>query len=93
MSMTSPLATLFGLDPAMAAMLAVFLSVGLLTLLIAWARFQPLLAFVVASLAAFAVVLLVTRHHPAGAAHALADYRGLARREPVASAVLGFALV
>jgi Gnt-I system high-affinity gluconate transporter len=34
------------------AMLAVLLSVGLLTLLIAWGRVQPLLAFVVAALAA-----------------------------------------
>jgi Gnt-I system high-affinity gluconate transporter len=36
----------------MAATLSVFLSVGLLTLLIAWGRVQPLLAFVVAALAA-----------------------------------------
>jgi len=34
------------------AMLAVLLSVGLLTLMIAWGRVQPLLAFVVAALAA-----------------------------------------
>lgn len=52
-----------------------------------------LVAYVAASLAAFAVVVLVTRHHPAGGDHALADYRGLARREPVAAAVLGFALL
>jgi NADH-quinone oxidoreductase subunit N len=52
-----------------------------------------LLAYVAASLAAFAVVVLVTRHHPAGSGHLLEDYRGLARREPVAAAVLGFALM
>jgi NADH-quinone oxidoreductase subunit N len=51
-----------------------------------------LLAYVVASLAAFAVVVLVARHHPAGEEHTLAAYRGLARNEPVAAAVLGFAL-
>lgn len=51
-----------------------------------------LLAYVAASLAAFAVVVLVARHHPDGERHDLADYRGLARREPVAAAVLGFAL-
>ena len=51
-----------------------------------------LLAYVVATLAAFAVVVLVTRHHVDGAGHDLAAYRGLARREPVAAAVLGFAL-
>jgi NADH-quinone oxidoreductase subunit N len=51
-----------------------------------------LLAYVVASLAVFAVVVLVARHHPAGEEHTLAAYRGLTRTEPVASAVLGFAL-
>jgi len=51
-----------------------------------------LLAYVVASLAAFAVVVLVARHHPAGEEHTLQAYRGLARNEPVAAAVLGFAL-
>ena len=52
MSITSPLASLFGLAPASAAMLAVFLAVGLLTALIAGAKFQPLLAFVAAAMAA-----------------------------------------
>jgi NADH-quinone oxidoreductase subunit N len=51
-----------------------------------------LLAYSVASLAAFAVVVLVARHHPAGEEHTLDAYRGLARTEPVASAVLVFAL-
>ena len=51
MSLTSPLAALLGMTPVSAALLAVFLTVALLTLLIAWARFQPLLAFVVAAMA------------------------------------------
>lgn len=51
-----------------------------------------LLGYVVATLAAFTVVLLVTRHHVDGAGHDLDSYRGLARREPVAAAVLAFAL-
>jgi len=51
-----------------------------------------LLAYVVASLAVFTVVVLVARHHPAGEEHTLEAYRGLARAEPVASAVLGFGL-
>lgn len=51
-----------------------------------------LLAYVVATLAVFAVVLLLARHHPAGEEHTLADYRGLVRTEPVAGAVLVFAL-
>ncbi len=51
-----------------------------------------LLAYVVAGLAAFAVVVLLARHHPAGEEHTLAAYRGLARTEPLAAAVLGFAL-
>jgi NADH-quinone oxidoreductase subunit N len=51
-----------------------------------------LLAYVVASLAVFAVVVLVARHHPAGEEHTLAAYRGLTRTEPVASAVLGLGL-
>jgi Gnt-I system high-affinity gluconate transporter len=52
MSITSPLALLFGVTPAAWALIAVALSVGLLTLLIAWGKVQPLLAFVVAALAA-----------------------------------------
>ena len=52
MNITSPLAALFGVTPAVWGMLAVGLSVGLLTLLIAWGKVQPLLAFVVAALAA-----------------------------------------
>jgi Gnt-I system high-affinity gluconate transporter len=52
MTTTSPLAALFGVTPAAWALLAVALSVGLLTLLIAWAKLQPLIAFVVAALAA-----------------------------------------
>ncbi|GAA3615950.1 NADH-quinone oxidoreductase subunit N [Kineosporia mesophila] len=51
-----------------------------------------LLAYVVAGLAVFAVVVLVARHHRAGEEHTLEAYRGLARTEPVASAVLAFAL-
>ncbi|MYN39976.1 gluconate transporter [Duganella sp. FT109W] len=52
MAITSPLAALFGVTPAAWALLAVALSVGLLTLLIAWAKLQPLIAFVAAALAA-----------------------------------------
>jgi gluconate transporter len=52
MTIASPLASFFGLSPAIWAITAVFLSVGFLTLLIAWGRVQPLLAFVIASLAA-----------------------------------------
>ena len=48
----SPLAALFGVSPAAAAMAAVLLAVGMLTLMIAWGKVQPLLAFVVAALAA-----------------------------------------
>ena len=51
-----------------------------------------LVAYAVAALAAFAVVVLLARHHPTGEEHTLDAYRGLARREPVAAAVLGFAL-
>jgi NADH-quinone oxidoreductase subunit N len=56
------------------------------------ASFGYLLAYVVAGLAAFTVVILVARHHPAGEEHTLQAYRGLARTEPVAAAILGFAL-
>jgi Gnt-I system high-affinity gluconate transporter len=52
MIITSPLASLLGVTPAAWALIAVALSVGTLTLLIAWAKVQPLLAFVVAALAA-----------------------------------------
>jgi NADH-quinone oxidoreductase subunit N len=51
-----------------------------------------LVAYAVAGLAAFAVVVVLARHHPTGEEHTLDAYRGLARREPVAAAVLGFAL-
>ncbi|MBV7537587.1 GntP family permease [Duganella sp. sic0402] len=50
--MTSPLASWLGVTPSAWALIAVALSVGLLTLLIAWGKLQPLLAFVAAALAA-----------------------------------------
>ncbi|MBL8932492.1 MAG: NADH-quinone oxidoreductase subunit N [Kineosporiaceae bacterium] len=52
-----------------------------------------LVAYVAAGLAAFAVVVVLARHVPAAEEHTLESYRGLARREPVAAAVLGFALL
>jgi NADH-quinone oxidoreductase subunit N len=75
-----PLASVAAASPG-AARQAVAASVGYL------------IAYAVASLAAFSVVVLVSRHHPAGEEHTLAAYRGLARREPVAAAALGFALL
>jgi NADH-quinone oxidoreductase subunit N len=51
-----------------------------------------LVAYAAASLAAFSVVVVVGRHHPAAEEHSIDAYRGLVRREPVATAVLGFAL-
>jgi NADH-quinone oxidoreductase subunit N len=51
-----------------------------------------LVAYVAASLAAFSVVVILGRRHPAAEGHTLDAYRGLARREPLASAVLAFAL-
>ena len=51
-----------------------------------------LAAYTAAGLAVFAVVVVFARHHPNGEQHTLADYRGLARREPVAAAVLAFGL-
>jgi NADH-quinone oxidoreductase subunit N len=51
-----------------------------------------LVAYVAASLAAFSVVVVLARHHPAAEEHSLDAYRGLVRREPVAAAVLAFAL-
>jgi NADH-quinone oxidoreductase subunit N len=51
-----------------------------------------LAAYVAATLAVFAVVVLLARHHRSGEEHRLDAYRGLARREPVAAAVLAFGL-
>ncbi len=51
-----------------------------------------LAAYGAAGVTAFAVVVLVSRHVGAAEEHTLDSYRGLARREPVAAAVLGFAL-
>ena len=51
-----------------------------------------LIAYTAATLAVFAVVVVFARHHPAGEEHAVVAYRGLARREPVAAAVLAFGL-
>jgi NADH-quinone oxidoreductase subunit N len=51
-----------------------------------------LAAYVAATLAVFAVVVVLARHHRAGEEHPLDAYRGLARREPVAAAVLAFGL-
>ena len=50
--MTSPIAALLGLTPVVWAMIAVFASVGALTLLIAWGRVTPLVAFVISALMA-----------------------------------------
>ena len=51
-----------------------------------------LVAYLAASLAVFSVVVVLGRHHPAAEEHSLDAYRGLVRREPVASLVLAFAL-
>lgn len=50
--MTSPIAAALGLTSATWSITAVVASVGLLTLLIAWGKIQPLLAFVIAALTA-----------------------------------------
>ncbi|MFV0460406.1 MAG: NADH-quinone oxidoreductase subunit N [Actinomycetales bacterium] len=47
-----------------------------------------LIAYVAASLAVFAVVVLVSRHHRAGQLHTIDDEAGLLRTEPVAAVVL-----
>ncbi|MEO7745667.1 MAG: proton-conducting transporter membrane subunit [Actinomycetota bacterium] len=52
-----------------------------------------LLAYVVATLAAFAVVVRVAEAHPDGARHPLSAYAGLWRRRPALALVLGFALL
>ncbi len=52
-----------------------------------------LLAYTVASLAAFAVVVRVADGHPDGARHGLSAYEGLWRRRPGLALVLGFALL
>lgn len=52
-----------------------------------------LLAYVVASLAAFAVVVRVAEQHPDGARHGLHAYAGTWRRRPTLALVLGFALL
>ncbi len=57
------------------------------------ASLGSLLAYVVASLAAFGVVVRVAEQHPDGARHDLSAYAGLWRRQPVLALVLGFALL
>ena len=52
-----------------------------------------LMAYAAASLCAFTVVLLVSRHHPASRRHLISDEAGLIRREPVAGALLVLALL
>lgn len=52
MTVDLPLATLFGMAPAAYMITAVALSVGLLTLMIAWGKVQPFLAFVVVAMLA-----------------------------------------
>jgi gluconate transporter len=52
MSFTSPLAAVFGMSPVAWAMLAVFSCIILLTVIIAWGKVQPLIAFVVTSMVA-----------------------------------------
>lgn len=52
MSLSGTLAASFGMSPVAWAMLAAFFSVSLLTILIAWGKVQPLIAFVLSSLVA-----------------------------------------
>ncbi|HET8616881.1 MAG TPA: NADH-quinone oxidoreductase subunit N [Actinomycetales bacterium] len=52
-----------------------------------------LLAYVVATLTAFAVVVVLAQTHPDGDRHPLAAYDGLLRTRPALAAVLGFALL
>ncbi len=52
-----------------------------------------LLAYVVASLAVFAVVVRVAERHPDGDRHGLSAYAGLWRRRPVLALVLGLGLL
>jgi NADH-quinone oxidoreductase subunit N len=52
-----------------------------------------LLAYVVATLTAFAVVVVVAQHHPSGERHGLDAYDGLLRSRTVLGGVLGFALL
>lgn len=62
MSFSSPLAAFFGMDPVAWAMLAVFFCVCLLTIIIAWGKVQPLIAFVlIALLAAFLLGLPIAK--------------------------------
>jgi NADH-quinone oxidoreductase subunit N len=51
-----------------------------------------LVAYTAASLAVFSVVVVLGRRHPAAEEHSLEAYRGLFRREPLATAVLAFGL-
>jgi NADH-quinone oxidoreductase subunit N len=52
-----------------------------------------LLAYVAATLTAFAVVVVMAQRHPLGERHGLDAYDGLLRSRPVLGAVLGFALL
>ncbi|SHG38607.1 GntP family permease [Massilia sp. CF038] len=52
MTLVSPSAAYFGVAPVTWSMLAVFFSVCLLTVIIAWAKVQPLIAFVLTALVA-----------------------------------------
>jgi NADH-quinone oxidoreductase subunit N len=52
-----------------------------------------LLAYVAATLTAFAVVVVVAQRHALGERHGLDAYDGLLRSRPVLGAVLGFALL
>jgi NADH-quinone oxidoreductase subunit N len=67
-------------------------SEGKLTAVVA-ASLGYLLAYVVASLAVFGVVVRVAERHPDGARHGLDAYAGLWRRRPALSLVLGFGLL
>ena len=52
-----------------------------------------LLAYLAGTLTVLAVVVLLSRHHPAGPGHRIEDYAGLLRREPVAAVLLLFGLL
>ena len=76
MSLSGALTASFGMSPVAWAMLAVFFSVSLLTIIIAWGKVQPLIAFVLSSMVAALLLGLPLEKIPKAIEKGIGDLLG-----------------
>jgi len=76
MSLHGVSAAFFGMSPVASAMLAVFFSVSLLTVIIAWGKVQPLIAFVLTALVAALLLGMPLEKIPGAVEKGIGDLLG-----------------